>query len=151
MAKMGTPFSASGLMNELRTPTSEKENGPSILRHAQGVVGLCCCGTPSAAHTIDSSSTVRVSEVKAPRHAHSGSGALAGNWKTANWPGIRENLNARLVMSVESVGRPSGYDRAAAASNRFRKASFFSAGRNDASKELRASSRKCSSVKPKVS
>src|ERR1700733_7103570 len=39
---------------------------------------------------------------------------------------------------------------AAAASNRFRNSSFFSAGRNDASNELRASSRRCSSVNPKV-
>ena len=37
---------------------------------------------------------------------------------------------------------------AAAASNKFKNVSFFSAGRNDASKEFRANSRKCSSVKP---
>src|ERR1035441_9354696 len=37
-----------------------------------------------------------------------------------------------------------------AASNRFRNSIFFSAGRNDASKELRASSRKWSSEKLKV-
>src|ERR1039458_7364146 len=43
-----------------------------------------------------------------------------------------------------------GRHLAAAASNRFRNSSFFSAGRNEASKELRASSRRCSSVNPKV-
>ena len=40
---------------------------------------------------------------------------------------------------------------AAAASNRLKSSSFFSAGRKDASNELRASSRRCSSVNPKVS
>src|SRR5580692_8568103 len=151
MAKMGTSSSASGPMNELKIPTSEKENGPSILRQAQGVVGMCSSGTLSAGQTIDNSSAVRVSEVKRPLIAQSGGGALAGNRQTANRPGIRENLNERLVMSVDSVRWSSGYDRAAAASNKLRKASFFSAGRNDASKELRANSRKCSSVKPKAS
>src|SRR5579863_2817469 len=151
MAKMGTPFCASGTMNELKTPTSEKENGPSILRHIQGVVGLCSSGTFSAGQTIDNSSVVRVTDAKGALQAHSGSGALAGNRQTAKRPGTRENLNARLVICVDSVVRPTGYDRAAAASNKFRKASFFSAGRNDASKELRANSRRCSSVKLKAS
>jgi hypothetical protein len=75
-------------MNELKTPTSEKENGPSILRHTQGVVGMCPSGTLSAGQTIDNSSAVRVSEVKAPFIAQSGGGAFAGNWQTANRPGI---------------------------------------------------------------
>lgn len=148
---MGTPFSASGLMNELKTPTSEKENGPSILRHAQGVEGLCSSGTLSAGQTIESSSAVRVTDAKGALQAQPGIGALAGSRQTANRPWIRENLSARLVMSDDSVVRPSAYDLAAAASNKFRNANFFSAGRNDASKELRANSRKCSSVKPKVS
>lgn len=37
---------------------------------------------------------------------------------------------------------------AAAASNRLSNSNFFSAGKNDASNEFRASSRRCSSVKP---
>src|SRR5580704_4370831 len=101
MAKMGTSFSASGPMNALKIPTSEKEKGPSILRHTQGVAGMCSSGTFSAGQTIDNSSVVRVTDAKGALHAHSGSGALAGNRQTANRPGIRENLNERLVMSVD--------------------------------------------------
>lgn len=63
--------------------------------------------------------------------------------------------DCRVLLGQDGSGtRPhstfsSTYDRAAAASNKFRKPSFFSGGKNDASNELRASSRKCSSVKPK--
>jgi hypothetical protein len=49
---------------------------------------MCPSGTLSAGQTIDNSSAVRVSEVKAPFIAQSGGGAFAGNWQTANRPGI---------------------------------------------------------------
>src|SRR6185369_5381692 len=44
----------------------------------------------------------------------------------------------------------SPYRRTPAASNKFKNCSFLSGGRNEASNELRASSRKCSSVNPKA-
>src|ERR1700674_1425907 len=102
---MGTPFSARGPMNEARIPTSEKENGPSSLRHTQGVFGLCSSGTLSAAQTMESSSSVRVTELKRPLHAQSGSGAMARNRQPANFPGTHENLKARAVMSLDFIGR----------------------------------------------
>src|ERR1700680_4054596 len=101
---MGTPFSARGPMNEARILTSEKENGPSSLRHAQRVFGLCSSGTLSAAQTIESSSSVRVTELKRPFRAQSGSSALAGNRQTTNFPGTHENLKARPVISPDSIG-----------------------------------------------
>jgi|HubBroStandDraft_2_1064218.scaffolds.fasta_scaffold36525_1 hypothetical protein len=55
-------------------------------------------------HTMDSSSAVRVTEVKGPLHAHSGTGPSAGKRHTANCPGIRENFKARLVMSLNFRG-----------------------------------------------
>ena len=100
---------------------------------------------------MDSSSAVRVTEVKGPLHAHSGTGPSADKRQTANFPGIRESLKPRLVMSLNFIGWPSSYDLAATASNKFKKASFFSAGRNEASNEFLANSRKCSSVKPNES
>src|SRR5580704_155095 len=96
---MGTPFSTRGLMTEASIPTSEKENGPSTLKHTHGLFGWCSSGTLSAAQTIESSSSVRVTELKRPLHAHSGTGAAALKRQTANFPGIRENLNARSLMS----------------------------------------------------
>jgi hypothetical protein len=63
----------------------------------------------SAKHTIDSSSAVRVTDVKGPLHAHSGVGALLGNRQTANRPGIQLNLSwirfrDSLSPSPEIVG-----------------------------------------------
>jgi hypothetical protein len=65
-------------------------------------------------------------------------------------PGLKPALMAVLSGTTNAGPFPIRY-LAAAASNKFRNSNFFSAGRKEASKELRASSRKCSSVKPNVS
>src|SRR5271155_3652000 len=74
------------------------------------------------------------------QRSHFGSGGILNSQRDFTQPRITELQD--------------GLDRhdylAAAASNRFKNSSFFSAGRNDASNELRASSRRCSSVNPKV-
>jgi hypothetical protein len=57
---------------------------------------------------------------------------------------------AGFYLVVTAGSDPIEIYLAMAASKRLRNSSFFSAGRNDASKELRASSRRCSSVKPKA-
>jgi len=58
--------------------------------------------------------------------------------------------NGHISHVTHSFRIPLNYF-AAAASNISRNCSFFSAGKNEASNEFRANSRKCSSVKPKVS
>jgi hypothetical protein len=58
-------------------------------------------------------------------------------------PAIR---SAFMMQSSGPVWK--GYVWAAAASNKLRNVNFFSAAKKDASKEFRASSRRCSSVKP---
>src|SRR5579863_9070757 len=95
---MGTPFSARGPITEARIPTSEKENGPSILRHAQCVLAFSSLGTLAAAQTMESSSAVRVTELNGPLPAQSGSGAAAGKRQTANCPGTQESFKARPVV-----------------------------------------------------
>src|SRR5579864_4440014 len=64
---------------------------------------------------------------------------------------LRDRQIRIAAFLTPTTGRQKAYEREAAASNKFRNNSFFSAGRNDASKELRANSRRCSSVKPNVS
>src|ERR1700722_2140932 len=98
MAKIGTPLSARGSMKDARIPTSEKENGPSSLRHSQGIFPLNSGGTEPAAHTIDSSSGVRVTDVRGPLHTHSGKGASPGNRHTSNRPGTHANFRVHLIM-----------------------------------------------------
>ena len=69
-------------------------------------------------------------------------------WGRAPRPSKPSEARQPLVAPATSA---SGYARNVAASNRLRNSIFFSAGKNDASNELRANSRRCSSVKPNAS
>jgi hypothetical protein len=92
-------------MTEARIPTSEKENGPSTLKHTHELFGCCSSGTLSAAQTMETSSSVRVTELKTPLQAQSGIRAPADKRHTANFPGIRENRKARPLMSFSSASK----------------------------------------------
>src|SRR5271167_576718 len=113
---MGTPFSARGLITEARIPTSEKENGPSSLKQIQRFLTPTPLGRFSARHTIESSSAVRVTEVKGPLHAHSGTGESFGRRQMENGPGIQLNLSSirfcgfpRLSSEIVDIGCASRF------------------------------------------
>src|SRR5580700_8848649 len=95
MAKMGRPWFESGSMKESSTPVCEKGNGPSSLRQIQLGPRSTSFGILSAEHTMDSSSPVRVIEVKSPFVAHSGMDAFGGWRITAYRPGSWRNLSMR--------------------------------------------------------
>src|SRR5215469_7584795 len=77
MAKIGIPLDDRGSMNERKTPVCEKGNGPSSFRQIQEWGDETSAGRFSIGQTIDSSSRVRVIEVKSPFLAHSGTAESA--------------------------------------------------------------------------
>ena len=93
-----------------QNPNLRESEWPFELETHPRALGLMSLGNTVAAHTMDSSSAVRVTEVKGPLHAHSGTSPSADKRQTANFPGIRENLKPRLVMSPNVIGWPSRYD-----------------------------------------
>src|ERR1700694_69994 len=93
MAKMGTPLLESGSMKESNTPVCENGNGPSSLKQIQRDPELRLAGRSSAGHTIDSSSSVRVTEEKTPLVAQSGTVVSASMRTMAYAPGSRRNLS----------------------------------------------------------
>jgi len=78
---MGIALFESGAMKESRIPVCEKGNGPSSLRQIQHGAAENSFGMLSEGHTMESSSAVRLIEVKAAVVAQVGTGALGG-WRT---------------------------------------------------------------------
>src|SRR5581483_9542552 len=91
-AKIGMPAAESGPMNDAKTPVMESGKGPSSLRHTHPPSVLAPEGTWAEGHTIESSSGVRVIELKvAGRSAHSGITADPSNRQMENGPGMKLN------------------------------------------------------------
>jgi hypothetical protein len=78
------PASARGVSRDASTPTSENAIGPWTDRHLQPLSHDTPSGTPSSAHTMESSSRVRVTDASAPDHAHFGTGSPGKSRHTAS-------------------------------------------------------------------
>jgi hypothetical protein len=91
---MGTPRSARGSRKEAKTPVSEKGNGPSSLKQVHGDSHFAFCGAWSAGQTMESSSAVRVIEVKRAVAVSAGIGASGASRHTAKLPRAVEMLAA---------------------------------------------------------
>src|ERR1022692_377480 len=104
MAKMGTPLFESGSMKERRTPVWEKGNGPSSFRLIQWCGECTSGGRLSAGQMMESSSAVRVIEVKTPLVAQSGTGA-SGARRTIAYgpPGSQRNLSSWRFSTTNTL------------------------------------------------
>src|SRR5260221_13407569 len=80
------PAAASGAATEARMPTTPKSKGPENFSSRQPASCFTPAGTCAAGHMIESSSAVRVMELKTAEPAQAGIGAVAGNRPTANSP-----------------------------------------------------------------
>src|SRR5437660_12331413 len=100
MAKMGMSFFDSGSMNESSTPVCEKGNGPSSFRQIQRCGECTSGGRLALGQTTESSSAVRVIEVKSPFVAQSGMGALGARRTMAYAPESWRNLSWWFQVAV---------------------------------------------------
>jgi hypothetical protein len=78
---------------EARTPVSENGNGPSSLKQSHCDSHFAFSGTRSAAHTIESSSSVRVIERKDAGLDNAGISAFEGKRQTAKEPASFRNFS----------------------------------------------------------
>src|SRR4030088_1583698 len=102
MAKMGTPLFESGSMKESSILVCEKGNGPSSFRQIQRGPASTSCGRFAAEQTMESSSAVRVIEVKLPFVAQLGMGASGARRTMAYGPGTWRNLRRRRSVFLSS-------------------------------------------------
>jgi hypothetical protein len=70
IAKTLTPAFANGPSTDASTPVIAKGNGPSSLQQRQPLSDFTLLGTYLLSHTMESSSSVLVTEETAPRPAH---------------------------------------------------------------------------------
>src|ERR1700720_1332437 len=96
---MGTPRSARGPRKDDKTPVSEKGKGPCNLKHVQGASHIADAGASLAGQTMDSSSAVRVIDVKAAVSLTDGAGAFGGRRQIAKVSGSFRNFRC-IVTSV---------------------------------------------------
>src|SRR5437763_11157449 len=99
--------SASGPSTDSSTPVISNGNGPSSLKQRHSLSDLTLLGTYLLSHTIESSSSVRVTEKK-PRVAHCGTAASCARRQTANSCGNSCNVNRggwdfTLPKSIQGV------------------------------------------------
>jgi hypothetical protein len=79
-------------MKEARTPVCENGNGPSSLKHVHEPSHLALPGAWSAGQTIESSSAVRVADMKEAFGVNSGRGASGGRRQIMKLPGSCRNF-----------------------------------------------------------
>src|SRR5512135_2653959 len=91
---MGIALAESGPMNAARMPVWVKAKGPCSLKQIQCDSEFTSRGRLSAGQTIDSSSAVRVTEMKGPFRAQSGVGDKTGNLQIAKTPRIKLNFSS---------------------------------------------------------
>jgi hypothetical protein len=91
-AKMGTPLRARGSRKEARTPVSSNGNGPSSLKQVHGDSHFALGGACRVGQTMESSSSVRVIEVKGAIVIDAGMGASGGKRQIAKVNGRRRNF-----------------------------------------------------------
>ena len=89
---MGTPCSARGSMKDARTPVCENGNGPSSLKQIHGASHFALPGAWLAGQTIESSSSVRLIDVKDAATANCGGRASEGRRQMTKLPGSCRNL-----------------------------------------------------------
>src|SRR5580698_1720618 len=93
MANMGMPLVDRGSMKESSTPVCERGNGPSSLRQIQRCWEFASAERFSSGQTIESSSALRLTEVKSPFVAQAGTGASGARRTLAYKPGSRRNFS----------------------------------------------------------